>query len=226
MRWLARSWSDGSSASGGGARYAQWGTATHAARPAPGRCSSGSAGSRIPVPDQRHLAAGPHVRGRSSAVRPGVRARKYRRRHRAMAAPLSATIRTRISTRWRPLPLARFDAHCAVAQKPVSIVFHAENAGFIGSPWISKCPARLAAGSPLRGKHASLLQPYPCREDRGAFLRDFLGAFRAAAAVLQPGRTLPAIVLRRSEEHTSELQSLMRISYAVFCLQKKKKQHI
>src|SRR3546814_2238501 len=32
--------------------------------------------------------------------------------------------------------------------------------------------------------------------------------------------------LRRSEEHTSELQSLMRISYAVFCLKtKKKKDH-
>src|SRR3546814_6440609 len=30
----------------------------------------------------------------------------------------------------------------------------------------------------------------------------------------------------RSEEHTSELQSLMRISYAVFCLKKKTKQHI
>src|SRR3546814_3813129 len=29
--------------------------------------------------------------------------------------------------------------------------------------------------------------------------------------------------LRRSEEHTSELQSLMRTSYAVFCLKKKKK---
>src|SRR3546814_3773027 len=29
---------------------------------------------------------------------------------------------------------------------------------------------------------------------------------------------------RRSEEHTSELQSIMRISYAVFCLKKKKKQ--
>src|SRR3546814_6706931 len=29
-------------------------------------------------------------------------------------------------------------------------------------------------------------------------------------------------MLRRSEEHTSELQSLMRISYAVFCLKKKK----
>src|SRR3546814_6874573 len=30
-------------------------------------------------------------------------------------------------------------------------------------------------------------------------------------------------VVYRSEEHTSELQSLMRISYAVFCLKKKKK---
>src|SRR3546814_6794817 len=30
------------------------------------------------------------------------------------------------------------------------------------------------------------------------------------------------LVTRRSEEHTSELQSLMRNSYAVFCLQKKK----
>src|SRR3546814_7364240 len=33
-------------------------------------------------------------------------------------------------------------------------------------------------------------------------------------------RTYP-VVERRSEEHTSELQSLMRISYAVFCLKKK-----
>src|SRR3546814_4203871 len=32
-----------------------------------------------------------------------------------------------------------------------------------------------------------------------------------------------AFSCRRSEEHTSELQSLMRISYAVFCLKKKKK---
>src|SRR3546814_1303339 len=30
----------------------------------------------------------------------------------------------------------------------------------------------------------------------------------------------------RSEEHTSELQSLMRISYAVFCLKKKNYQHV
>src|SRR3546814_5906378 len=31
---------------------------------------------------------------------------------------------------------------------------------------------------------------------------------------------------QRSEEHTSELQSLMRISYAVFCLKKKKKKRV
>src|SRR3546814_829412 len=35
--------------------------------------------------------------------------------------------------------------------------------------------------------------------------------------------TLNGVALARSEEHTSELQSLMRISYAVFCLKKKTK---
>src|SRR3546814_7986011 len=34
----------------------------------------------------------------------------------------------------------------------------------------------------------------------------------------------PQIAIQRSEEHTSELQSLMRISYAVFCLKKKNTQ--
>src|SRR3546814_5985615 len=42
------------------------------------------------------------------------------------------------------------------------------------------------------------------------------GAFTSAVRHL----ILPTIA--RSEEHTSELQSLMRISYAVFCLKKKK----
>src|SRR3546814_2792238 len=36
------------------------------------------------------------------------------------------------------------------------------------------------------------------------------------------GSAIVALRTRRSEEHTSELQSLMRISYAVFCLKKKK----
>src|SRR3546814_6071493 len=55
---------------------------------------------------------------------------------------------------------------------------------------------------------------------------------RFAPAVPQAARFCPALPAagrrhegrerRRSEEHTSELQSLMRISYAVFCLKKKK----
>src|SRR3546814_3013375 len=37
--------------------------------------------------------------------------------------------------------------------------------------------------------------------------------------------SIVGIGMLRSEEHTSELQSLMRISYAVFCLKKKKNRH-
>src|SRR3546814_7167227 len=44
-------------------------------------------------------------------------------------------------------------------------------------------------------------------------------AFKRALKVGDPGLKP---VIDRSEEHTSELQSLMRISYAVFCLKKKK----
>src|SRR3546814_5412788 len=40
------------------------------------------------------------------------------------------------------------------------------------------------------------------------------------------GRCRERTAVRRSEEHTSELQSLMRISYAVFCLKKKKNKSI
>src|SRR3546814_2232437 len=56
-------------------------------------------------------------------------------------------------------------------------------------------------------------------------------SFRTGAAVataLFLGLLIGPKFIGRSEEHTSELQSLMRISYAVFCLKKKKekKQHI
>src|SRR3546814_4333650 len=50
----------------------------------------------------------------------------------------------------------------------------------------------------------------------------------SARAVTTPSQPPPAFAgggARRSEEHTSELQSLMRISYAVFCLKKKNSQY-
>src|SRR3546814_3420374 len=45
----------------------------------------------------------------------------------------------------------------------------------------------------------------------------------AANPIASHGRLRCTPTRNRSEEHTSELQSLMRISYAVFCLKKKKK---
>src|SRR3546814_10530918 len=48
--------------------------------------------------------------------------------------------------------------------------------------------------------------------------------FRAPVALMPTCSARPTAYARsfRSEEHTSELQSLMRISYAVFCLKKKR----
>src|SRR3546814_3916379 len=66
------------------------------------------------------------------------------------------------------------------------------------------CHACLFAGSQLAG--AKLLT---FRHNDMAHCEELLKAHRAAHP-------------HRSEEHTSELQSLMRISYAVFCLKKKK----
>src|SRR3546814_3700399 len=67
--------------------------------------------------------------------------------------------------------------------------------------------------------------------DQGAHRLTEVGQLKAPVDYAQAGATTPApsrkpgdrtCPARRSEEHTSELQSLMRTSYAVFCLKKKK----
>src|SRR3546814_2918049 len=65
----------------------------------------------------------------------------------------------------------------------------------------------------LREQHRQQAEPLQPEE---ALLR-VAGQEQLQALLEQPGRRRV-----RSEEHTSELQSLMRISYAVFCLKKKK----
>src|SRR3546814_4359075 len=60
-----------------------------------------------------------------------------------------------------------------------------------------------------------LFTRFPCDEVYAFHNMPLLGKGKAS---VRPGATL-----QRSEEHTSELQSLMRISYAVFCLKKKKR---
>src|SRR3546814_8448234 len=64
--------------------------------------------------------------------------------------------------------------------------------------------------------------------DTHAFHNALKNAMREAPDVILIGEildatTMEAAIAFRSEEHTSELQSLMRISYAVFCLKKKQK---
>src|SRR3546814_8540107 len=57
-------------------------------------------------------------------------------------------------------------------------------------------------------------------------ISSLVGVIQASACVENTVRRLRRkITNSRSEEHTSELQSLMRISYAVFCLKKKKIQN-
>src|SRR3546814_7379437 len=80
---------------------------------------------------------------------------------------------------------------------------------------------RLAAVQPFRrssslGSTRGPLTPPPLRGIGAVCL---LGEGAAAGSAV----ALALDVSCRSEEHTSELQSLMRISYAVFCLKKKKK---
>src|SRR3546814_8593240 len=60
---------------------------------------------------------------------------------------------------------------------------------------------------------------------RGGCERRSRARRRRAVAAAPPSRHRRGNGPLRSEEHTSELQSLMRISYAVFCLKKKKKTH-
>src|SRR3546814_2163921 len=64
----------------------------------------------------------------------------------------------------------------------------------------------------------------PGRDPRALLLDGRIHSGGNLLAGLVPLRTGGGETDGRSEEHTSELQSLMRISYAVFCLKKKKKQ--
>src|SRR3546814_4397744 len=101
------------------------------------------------------------------------------------------------------------------------------------SDWSSDvCSSDLAAGRSLvdrpdaekgrdwRGALASFI----AESDRAL---DLFASFMPEVRALDDGETLiqSQWIDKRSEEHTSELQSLMRISYAVFCLKKKNNNH-
>src|SRR3546814_2576617 len=74
-----------------------------------------------------------------------------------------------------------------------------------------------AAGEQLHGDVARLFRRLRLRIGRRQIEKFVARDQRQVVARIQQ----PRVLGRRSEEHTSELQSLMRISYAVFCLKKK-----
>src|SRR3546814_10335409 len=108
-------------------------------------------------------------------------------------------------------------------------------ASAIPRPLIVSAPADRAAATtswPSTCKReASLrpIRPVPPKIAIFIMLRSVLELLEVQpswATAMRQDRDRPYVLdypLSRSEEHTSELQSLMRISYAVFCLKKKKK---
>src|SRR3546814_4392555 len=81
-------------------------------------------------------------------------------------------------------------------------------------------PTRFRSRQPRRARQGRLegRRPRPHRGQRGVRRPGLRGQQGSRLRRLEGEREW-----RRSEEHTSELQSLMRISYAVFCLKKQKK---
>src|SRR3546814_1008939 len=89
----------------------------------------------------------------------------------------------------------------------------AQRAAIHGLIDLFETASRLAAGAKPRTTFvATEWAVEDCRGRRGDGL---------AAIILPPSLDGPISTMDRSEEHTSELQSLMRHSYAVFCLEKK-----
>src|SRR3546814_4067997 len=74
---------------------------------------------------------------------------------------------------------------------------------------------------PPRSTRTDTLFPYTTLF-RSSLASSPLPAGAPVSVWLAARSSFEASVMARSEEHTSELQSLMRISYAVFCLKKKK----
>src|SRR3546814_9117025 len=96
----------------------------------------------------------------------------------------------------------------------------------MGNSFLGRTIVNGARQQALQERLMGAMAPRQSHRAHGALLQERGTTGKASARTLRvSGRTVSAAGNRRwirSEEHTSELQSLMRISYAVFCLKKKK----
>src|SRR3546814_121261 len=117
-----------------------------------------------------------------------------------------------VAERWNALDILVLNAAMLGSLTPVSAIDTKEFARLITLNLTAQ-QALIAAFDPLlrKSEDARLVA---LTSSVAQNPRAYWGAYGASKAALE--------TLVRSEEHTSELQSLMRISYAVFCLKKKK----
>src|SRR3546814_3659120 len=86
-----------------------------------------------------------------------------------------------------------------------------------------KFPVAADEGAKIAAQYDAVLEGRPGWSNRTSYVISPAGEIVHAYSESNPNRHVAETL--RSEEHTSELQSLMRISYAVFCLKKKKNTH-
>src|SRR3546814_2714080 len=86
-------------------------------------------------------------------------------------------------------------------------------------------PAALQLQARPADLHARAARPAPAVAGRTAGAAGSANSGITSRPKVLSASSEPPTSSIRSEEHTSELQSLMRISYAVFCLKKKQKQY-
>src|SRR3546814_88747 len=108
------------------------------------------------------------------------------------------------------------DARLAALRQQAAEEDHIVRMGLLASGAAHELGTPLALVSVVLNDWAKM-PDFAADAERAEDLREMQAALARCKAILT------GILTSRSEEHTSELQSLMRISYAVFCLKKKKK---
>src|SRR3546814_10259795 len=110
------------------------------------------------------------------------------------------------------MPLVTGVQTCAL---PIYSIELKDQVGDITNAWILQQEADCRLGVQRNGGPSNF-------DLNSSFCQEILGRITRLDAPGTPNDQQVEEIVRRSEEHTSELQSLMRISYAVFCLKKKR----